>query len=338
MYVLPFFLVFGAFSIYPWLDTAWVSLHEVRLSTYDQQTWVGLDNYRDIFTNPFFWNAFRNTVTIGVISTVPQLCMALGIAHLLNYRLRGRTFFRVAILMPYATSLAAATVIFLELFDTKLGLVNWFLHVVHLPAVDWQGSKWPAQIAVSTIVTWRWTGYNTLIYLAGMQSIDSTLYEAAAVDGAGRWRQFLHVTLPGLRPTILFTIVVSTIGATQLFGEPLLYHNGKADGGTAGPVPDAGRPDVPAGLGQRPARPGLGHGLDHVRDHRDRGRGQPALRPLPHPGSTAMTPPDRRRRRRSARAARADAAPGSSATAAGSPTCWSRWSPWCPSSRCTTRS
>ena len=234
VYVLPFFLVFAAFSIYPWLDTAWVSLHDVRLSTYDQQTWVGLDNYRDIFTNPFFWNAFRNTVTIGVISTVPQLCMALGIAHLLNYRLRGRTFFRVAILIPYATSLAAATVIFLELFDTKLGLVNWFLHVVHLPAVDWQGSKWPAQIAVSTIVTWRWTGYNALIYLAGMQSIDSTLYEAAAVDGAGRWRQFLHVTLPGLRPTILFTIVVSTIGATQLFGEPLLYHNGKADGGTEG--------------------------------------------------------------------------------------------------------
>ena len=234
VYVLPFFLVFAAFSIYPWLDTAWVSLHDVRLSTYDQQTWVGLGNYRDLFTNPFFWNAFRNTVTIGVISTVPQLCMALGIAHLLNYRLRGRTFFRVAILMPYATSLAAATVIFLELFDTKLGLVNWFLHVVHLPAVDWQGSKWPAQIAVSTIVTWRWTGYNTLIYLAGMQSIDSTLYEAAAVDGAGRWRQFVHVTLPGLRPTILFTIVVSTIGATQLFGEPLLYHNGKADGGTVG--------------------------------------------------------------------------------------------------------
>lgn len=234
VYVLPFFLVFAAFSIYPWLDTAWVSLHDVRLSTYDQQTWVGLGNYRDLFTNPFFWNAFRNTVTIGVISTVPQLCMALGIAHLLNYRLRGRTFFRVAILIPYATSLAAATVIFLELFDTKLGLVNWFLHLVHLPAVDWQGSRWPAQIAVSTIVTWRWTGYNALIYLAGMQSIDSTLYEAAAVDGASRWRQFLHVTLPGLRPTILFTIVVSTIGATQLFGEPLLYHSGKADGGTEG--------------------------------------------------------------------------------------------------------
>ena len=103
---------------------------------------------------------------------------------------------------------------------------------LHLPAVDWQGSKWPSQIAVSSIVTWRWTGYNALIYLAGMQAISTDLYEAAAMDGAGRWAQFRHVTLPGLRPTILFTIVVSTIGAAQLFGEPLLYHNGQPDGGT----------------------------------------------------------------------------------------------------------
>ncbi|MBV9823668.1 MAG: sugar ABC transporter permease [Actinobacteria bacterium] len=233
-YIAPFFAVFAAFSVYPWLDTAWVSLHSVRLTTYDQQTWVGLGNYRNLFTNTFFWNALRNTISIGIISTVPQLCLALGIAHLLNYRLRGRTFFRVAMLMPYATSLAAATVIFLELFDTKIGIVNWALRLAHLPQPDWQSSKWPSQVAISAIVTWRWTGYNALIYLAGMQAIDSGLYEAAAIDGASRWQQFRHVTLPGLRPTILFTIVVSTIGAAQLFGEPLLYHNGIPNGGTDG--------------------------------------------------------------------------------------------------------
>src|SRR3954452_18339521 len=111
-YVLPFFLVFAAFSVYPWIATAWVSLHDTRLTTYDQSSWVGLANSLTLFTNDFFCTAFRNTITIGIISTFPQLCMALGIAHLLNYRLRGRTFFRIAILMPYATSLAAATVIF----------------------------------------------------------------------------------------------------------------------------------------------------------------------------------------------------------------------------------
>ena len=223
-YIAPFFIVFAAFSIYPWAATAWLSLHDVSLTTYDQQSWVGLGNYRNLFTSSFFWNAFRNTITIGILATVPQLCLALGIAHLLNYRLRGRTFFRVAMLMPYATSLAAATVIFVELFGKDYGLINWVLHtVLHLPAVDWQGSKWPSQIAVSAIVTWRWTGYNALIYLAGMQAIDQQLYEAAAIDGASRWQQFRHVTLPGLRPTVLFTIIVSTIGAFQLFGEPYLY-------------------------------------------------------------------------------------------------------------------
>ena len=235
-YVAPFFVVFAAFSVYPWLDTAWVSLHDVRLTTYSQQRWIGLGNYQNLFTNTFFWNAFRNTITIGVISTVPQLLIAMGIAQLLNYKLRGRTFFRVAMVMPYATSLAAATVIFVELFGKDYGLINWLLHsVLHLPAIDWQGSKWPSQIAVSTIVTWRWAGYNALIYLAGMQSIDTTLYEAAAIDGSSRWQQFRYVTLPGLRPTILFTIVVSTIGAAQLFGEPLLYDpQGNPAGGTSG--------------------------------------------------------------------------------------------------------
>jgi cellobiose transport system permease protein len=234
LYVLPFFAVFAAFSIYPWLDTAWLSLHKVDLSTYHDQTWAGLENYRSLLQSSFFWNAFKNTITIGVISTVPQLCMALGLAHLLNHRLRGRTFFRVAMLMPYATSLAAATVIFAEIFDPRFGLIDWALKAAHLHAIDWQNSKWPAQIAISTIVTWRWTGYNALIYLAGLQAVDTELYDAAWVDGAGKWAQFRYVTLPGLRPTILFTIVVSTIGAMQLFGEPYLYFGASSVGNPAG--------------------------------------------------------------------------------------------------------
>jgi cellobiose transport system permease protein len=230
-YIAPFFLVFAAFSVYPWLDTAWVSLHNVRLTTYDKQTWVGLENYRNLFSNTFFWNALRNTVSIGIISTVPQLCMALGIAHLLNYKLRGRTFLRVAMLMPYATSVAAATLVFALIFGRDAGLVNGLLGAVGIDPVDWRNGDWTAQVAISVIVIWRWTGYNALIYLAGMQSISNDLYEAAALDGANRWQQFLHVTLPGLRPTILFTVVVSTIGASQLFGEPLLFGGGQANGG-----------------------------------------------------------------------------------------------------------
>ena len=119
-----------------------------------------------------------------MLSTVPQLLLALGLAHLLNYRLRGRTFFRVAMLLPYATSVAAATLVFAQLFSRDAGLINWLLGVVGIDPVDWRNGNWAAQIAISSIIIWRWTGYNALIYLAGMQSISRDLYEAAALDGA----------------------------------------------------------------------------------------------------------------------------------------------------------
>jgi cellobiose transport system permease protein len=233
-YVAPFFLLFAAFSLYPFLYTAWVSLHDTNLSNIDGAHWVGLANYRKLLTDEFFWNAARNTLTIGIISTVPQLCMALGLAHLLNYKLRGRSFFRTAMLMPYATSIAAATLVFAQLFGRDYGLINALLRAVGIHAVDWQNGTWSSQIAISVIVTWRWTGYNALIYLAGLQAIPNDLYEAATLDGASRWQQFRYVTIPALRPTIVFTVVVSTIGAVQLFGEPLLFGgNGTTTGGTS---------------------------------------------------------------------------------------------------------
>ncbi|MEU3462775.1 sugar ABC transporter permease [Streptomyces sp. NPDC006733] len=229
-YIAPFFALFAAFGLFPLIYTAYVSLYRVELQTPDRMEWRGLDNYTALLSDSYFWTALRNTFSIGVLSTVPQLLMALGLAHLLNYKLRGRTFLRVAVLLPYATSVAAATLVFAQLFGRDFGLINWALGLVGFSPVDWQSGTVASQIAVSTIVTWRWTGYNALIYLAGMQSIPAELYEAAQIDGASRWKQFLHVTLPGLRPTILFTVVVSTIGATQLFGEPLLFE-GSTSGG-----------------------------------------------------------------------------------------------------------
>ncbi|MET9350788.1 sugar ABC transporter permease [Streptomyces termitum] len=221
VFIAPFFLTFAAFGLFPLLYTGWLSLHRVELGGTPE--WKGLENYTSLATSEFFWTALTNTFTIGVISTVPQLLMALGLAHLLNYKLRGRGFFRVAVLAPYATSIAAATLVFAQLFNTDYGMINGVLDRIGVGPVDWNTSKWPAQIAISTIVTWRWTGYNALIYLAAMQAVPQDLYEAASLDGASRWRQFVSVTIPSIRPTILFTVIVSTIGATQLFGEPMLY-------------------------------------------------------------------------------------------------------------------
>jgi cellobiose transport system permease protein len=221
VYIAPFFLVFAAFGLFPLIYTAWISLHSYRLGS--RMKWIGLDNFSWLFSNPKFYNALFNTITIGIISTVPQLLIALGLAHLLNYRLRGSTMWRVVMLTPYATSVAAATLVFTLLYSWDGGMINWLLHFVGIDPVNWRESDWGSQFAVSSIVIWRWTGYNALIYLAAMQAIPADLYESAAIDGANRWQQFRHVTIPQLRPTILFTVVVSTIGATQLFGEPLLF-------------------------------------------------------------------------------------------------------------------
>jgi cellobiose transport system permease protein len=229
-YIAPFFILFFAFGLFPLIYTAYVSLHNVDLGAPDQQTWVGWANYTRLLHDSFFWNALRNTFTLGVLSTVPQLLMALGLAHMLNYRLRGRTLWRVSVLMPYVTSTAAAAIVFAELFGRDYGFINWVLGAVGLDHIAWESGKWTSQIAISTIVTWRWTGYNALIYLAAMQAIPAELYAAAAVDGAGRWQLFRHITIPSLRPAIIFTVVISTIGATQLFAEPLLF------GGVSGHV------------------------------------------------------------------------------------------------------
>jgi cellobiose transport system permease protein len=228
-FVAPFFVVFLAFGLFPLADTAWISLHSYKLGGH--MKFIGFDNFVWLFTNASFYNSLWKTFTIGVLSTVPQLLLALGLAHMLNYRLRGRTFLRVAMLLPYATSVAAATLVFALIFGRDGGLVNGLLGLIHVGPVDFRNGDWAAQIAISVIVVWHWTGYNALIYLAGMQSISSDLYEAAALDGASRWKQFLHVTVPGLRPTITFTIIISTIGASQLFAEPLLFGGGNANGG-----------------------------------------------------------------------------------------------------------
>ncbi|MER5306275.1 sugar ABC transporter permease [Streptomyces sp. NPDC002773] len=231
--VAPFFLLFGAFGLFPLVATAWTSLFRVELTAPEAREWVGLHNYARLLHDEFFWNALSNTVAIGVLATVPQLLLALGVAHLLDVRLRGQLAFRVVALAPYATSVAAATLVFALLFGRDQGMVNWVLGLVGIDPVDWQNGPWASKAAVSSIVIWRWTGYNALIYLAAMQTVPRELYEAAALDGASRWRQFLHVTLPGLRPALLFTVLVSTIGATQLFGEPLLFNSGAGASGGA---------------------------------------------------------------------------------------------------------
>jgi cellobiose transport system permease protein len=228
LYIAPFFVLFAIFGLYPLVYTAWVSLHDWELAS-DEHPWSGLDNYSRLVTDPVFWNALWNTAGIFLLSTVPQLALALLIASLLNRKLRSRTFFRLSVILPMATSVAAVSIVFSQLFSRDFGLVNWLLGGIGIGPIEWQASKWSSWSAVAAMVNWRWTGFNALIYLAAMQAIPRDLYEAAAIDGASAWRQFTTVTVPLLRPTILFTVIISTIGGFQLFTEPLLFNSGSSN-------------------------------------------------------------------------------------------------------------
>lgn len=233
--VAPFFLLFAAFGLFPLLYTGWVSLHTVSTLDPNHMTWRGVGNYTALWSDHVFWQSLRNTFVIGLLSAVPELLVALELARLLDRRLRGGTFFRVALLAPYATSVAAAALIFQFVFQqNSAGFANWALHLFGIGPVAWEPGTWTSKFAVATIVFWRWTGYNTLIYLAAMQAVPTELYEAATLDGASPRQQFRKVTVPALRPTILFTAIIAAIGSLQLFGEPYLF-GGSGQGINGGP-------------------------------------------------------------------------------------------------------
>ncbi|RLP91785.1 sugar ABC transporter permease [Micromonospora sp. BL4] len=225
LYIAPFFLLFAVFGAYPLVYTFWVSLHDWDLLGTDHP-FVGAENYTQLLADVDFWHAVVNTLGIFVISTVPQLLAALWLANLLNRGLRARTGWRMAVLVPNVTSTAAVAIVFGVLFGREFGMINWLLDLVGLDPIAWKSDRVASWVAISAMVDWRWTGYNALILLAAMQAIPRDLYEAAAIDGANRVRQFWSITVPLLKPTIIFCVIVATIGGLQLFTEPRLFHSG----------------------------------------------------------------------------------------------------------------
>ncbi|GAA4531852.1 sugar ABC transporter permease [Amycolatopsis samaneae] len=222
LFVLPFLVILVVFGVLPLVFLAWISLHDWHLVNGDNG-FVGLGNYVALLGDPNFYNALWNTVTIFLEASVPQVLLALGIAALLNRPLRGGRLWRTGILLPNVVSVVAVALVFGQLFGHHYGIVNWLLGQVGIAPIAWQSSFWSSHLAIAVMVIWRWTGYNALIYLAAMQAVPKELYEAAALDGAGRWRTFWSITVPGIRPTILFTVLTSTVGGLQLFTEPQLF-------------------------------------------------------------------------------------------------------------------
>ena len=220
-YIAPFYLLFGVFGLIPFLFTFYVALFD--WNPIGDKTFIGVDNFTRMLADPRFWNATGNTISIWLLSTVPQLLVALVLAHVLNHaRLRYALFFRMSILVPYITSVAATAIVFAQMFDRDYGLLNWLLGLVGIGSIDFAQTVWGSHLMLAAMVAWRWFGYTALLYLASLQAVPRDVYEAASIDGAGAWHQFRHITIPSLRPVIIFTIVTSTIGGLQIFTEPLL--------------------------------------------------------------------------------------------------------------------
>lgn len=215
--IAPFFLLFLAFGVFPTAYSLVLAFQD--WNGLGAAEWVGFDNFQRLFTDPTFYLSIRNTFIIFVLSTVPMLIIALAVAAMLNNAVRFSTVFRIAYFVPNITSVVAMAVLFGSIFGENFGLANAVLNSFGLPDLPWLSTPLGIQLTVSILITYQWTGYNAIIFLAGMQSIGSDVYEAAKLDGAGPIRSFFSITLPLLRPTILFVLVVSTITGLQSFTE-----------------------------------------------------------------------------------------------------------------------
>ena len=232
LFIAPFIVMFLIFGLYPVVYSTTLAFY-----TYDplslEQTWVGLGNFNDLMADDRFWIALGNTFEIWALSTFPQMIMAIGFAAILRSRfLKAKTFWRTILLIANITSVIAVAIIFGQLFGREFGLINLAIGGLGFDHIDFVENSFASHVAVATMITWRWVGYNSLIFLASMLAIPDELYESAALDGAGAWKQFIYVTLPGLKNTITFVLIVGTIGGLQVYAEPLTL-SGTTDGGSS---------------------------------------------------------------------------------------------------------
>jgi multiple sugar transport system permease protein/alpha-1,4-digalacturonate transport system permease protein len=215
-FILPNFLGFALFTLVP-VIAAFV-LAFMHWDAYNAPTWAGIDNFTRLIGDDSFHVALANTCLYALGHVPLTLAIALGLALLLNQKLRGIAFFRVAIFFPYITSLVAVAIVWNMLFNPTTGPVNQFLHLIGIAdAPGWTASTTWALPAVIITSVWRDMGYYMVLFLAGLQAIPHEYYEAAEVDGAGRWQKFWNVTLPSLRPTTFLVLVLLSVSSFMLF-------------------------------------------------------------------------------------------------------------------------
>jgi len=221
LFIAPFFIVFAVFQLYPILYSLYLSFTD--WDGFSPPAYIGLDNYKRLMGDPFFFKAIKNTLLIWIISIVPQLPLALVLAFILNERfVRGKHFFRAVFYFPNIVTPVTIGVLFNLLFDWQTGAVNRVLTTLNITdqPINWLGEPTLSRVLVAAVMTWQWFGYNILLYIAGLQSIPEELPDAARVDGASSFQVATGILIPLLRPVILFTVITSVIGGMQIFDVP----------------------------------------------------------------------------------------------------------------------
>ena len=226
----PFMILFGTFLALPILAAFALSFTSFGLRDLNNPigtSVVGIQNYADLLDDPKFWKSLGNTIYFVVVGVPLTLAIGLVIANALSRGItRFRTAFRVGYYLPVITSIVAIAVVWRFLLNPDIGLINILIGNLGIDGPDWLASPTLAMPSIIAMAVWRNVGFAMVVFIAGMQAIPVMLYEAASIDGAGRWQAFRYVTLPMLRPTILFMLVITTIGYLQLFEEPFVMTEG----------------------------------------------------------------------------------------------------------------
>jgi ABC-type sugar transport system permease subunit len=235
LFIAPFFVLFAVFFLYPIGFSLWLSFRE--WSGLGEAEYVGFDNYLRVFSDELFWNSMRNAVILFVIYVPVMTFLAIVYAAILSegfVRLQG--MWRGLIFLPFVTNMVAAGFTFQLVFSTRSGIVNQWLSVLGVSPVPWLDEQMWARITLGLLMIWAWVGYNTIIMLAGIQAIPPEIREAARVDGAGPIQRFFRVTVPLLRPVIIFSVTLSVIGTFNMFTEPFILTDGGPIRATETPV------------------------------------------------------------------------------------------------------
>lgn len=217
LFILPGMLSITIFLIVPIFYGLFLSFHSAPL--YTSPTFSGLKNYIEVLRSDYFWISAKNTIIYSAIFIPSVVVSSLLIAIILNTKIRLRNLFRSLFFIPFISSVIVISVVWKWMYHYDLGIVNYLLGLIHIPPQVWLGDPRLALSAIAVMTIWRSMGFYMILYLAGLQSIPSQLYEAATVDGASHWHTFYHITLPLLRPTSVFVFIIATISSFQMFEE-----------------------------------------------------------------------------------------------------------------------